>query len=54
MSTHDEILKSFEKQFNMMRDQLLHGCYDNVIISADIFAKWMKVKVGELGEKESE
>jgi hypothetical protein len=54
MSTQDEILKSFEKQFNMMRDQLLHGCYENAVTSANIFSKWLEVKVDELGKKESD
>lgn len=51
MSTRDEILKSFDKQFSMIRDQLIHGCYNNAVEAADLFAKWIKVKVNELGEE---
>jgi hypothetical protein len=54
MSTQDEILKSAEKQFNMMRDQLIRGCYNNAVEAADLFSKWLKVKVNELGEKDGD
>jgi hypothetical protein len=54
MSTQDEILKSFEKQCNMMRDQLIHGCYENAVKSAEIMATWLKVKVNELGERDGD
>lgn len=52
MSTHEEILKLFEKQFNMIREQLINGCYNNAVQVADLFSTWLNVKVEEL-EKEN-
>lgn len=49
--TQDEILKSAEKQFNMMRDQLIHGYYSNAVEAAELFSKWLKIKIRELGEE---
>jgi hypothetical protein len=50
MSTPDEIMKSVERQFNMIRDALLHGEYNLAINAADILHTSLKVKVNELNE----
>ena len=51
MSAHNEILKSYEKQNNLIRDALLHGEYNLAINAVDILHTYLKVKVNELGEK---
>jgi hypothetical protein len=54
VSTREELLQSFERQFNFIRNQIIVGNYVDAVKSSELFATYLRVKVEELGEKESE
>lgn len=53
MINQQEIYNGFEKQTNITRDMLLHGYWDEAILSAELLVTYLKAELGEL-DKESE
>lgn len=54
MIDYQTLCIGFERQINMMRDELSRKEYENLIKSAELFSDYLKVKLNEWDEKESE
>jgi hypothetical protein len=53
MIDYKTLCESFERQINMMRDELNRKEYENLIKSAELLSTYLEAKLGEI-EKESE
>jgi len=51
MATPQDIMKAFESQSNITRDLLIHGYWNEAVISSKLLATILKFKTSELEEE---
>lgn len=49
--THQEIIQSYDKQMNVIRNQLMTGDFSNAVDNTVLLGNWIKVKISEIGEE---